>query len=170
MVRTVWGDNQMPIYLCAWHILKVWHLHSMEKIKDNEMWREIGWPSHHHIHAHWTKWKHWSLHDSWEKQGHWKLHPTFVWWFMDSICLDLLFPNWYANYLSIHYCCCTMLCISQNMHTVCGGKVQYSHYDLNSHYMSEPYMQYLHDNLKMHIVYGGKIQYSHYDSNLYYIR
>jgi hypothetical protein len=37
MVRIVWGDDQMPIYLCAWHILKVWHLCSMEKIKDNEM-------------------------------------------------------------------------------------------------------------------------------------
>ncbi len=45
----------------------------------------IGWPSHHHVHAHWTKWKHWSFHDSWEKQNHWKFHPTFIWWFMDSI-------------------------------------------------------------------------------------
>jgi hypothetical protein len=37
MVRIVWGDDQMSIYLCAWHVLKAWHLHSMEKIKDNEM-------------------------------------------------------------------------------------------------------------------------------------
>jgi hypothetical protein len=37
MVRIVWGDDQMPIYLCAWHILKAQHLHSMEKIKDNEV-------------------------------------------------------------------------------------------------------------------------------------
>jgi hypothetical protein len=37
MVRIVWGDDQMPIYLCAWHILKAWHLCSMEKIKDNEV-------------------------------------------------------------------------------------------------------------------------------------
>jgi hypothetical protein len=29
------GDNQMPIYFCAWHVLKAWHLCSMEKIKDN---------------------------------------------------------------------------------------------------------------------------------------
>ncbi len=37
MVRIVWGDDQVPIYLCAWHVLKAWHLRSMEKIKDNEM-------------------------------------------------------------------------------------------------------------------------------------
>jgi len=37
MVRIVWGDDQMPIYLYAWHILKAQHLYSMEKIKDNEM-------------------------------------------------------------------------------------------------------------------------------------
>jgi len=35
MVRIMWGEDQMPIYLCAWHILKAWHLRSMEKIKDN---------------------------------------------------------------------------------------------------------------------------------------
>jgi hypothetical protein len=37
MVRIVWGDDQVPIYLCAWHVLKAWRLHSMEKIKNNEM-------------------------------------------------------------------------------------------------------------------------------------
>jgi len=37
----VWGDDQVPIYLCAWHVLKAWRLHSMEKIKDNEMQRAI---------------------------------------------------------------------------------------------------------------------------------
>ncbi len=31
----------MPIYLCTWHVLKVWHLHSMEKIKENGVQREI---------------------------------------------------------------------------------------------------------------------------------
>ncbi len=41
MVRIVWGDYQMPIYLCAWHALKAWHLRSMEKIKNNEMQRAI---------------------------------------------------------------------------------------------------------------------------------
>ncbi len=41
MVRIVWGDDQVPIYLCAWHVLKAWHLCSMEKIKDNEMRRAI---------------------------------------------------------------------------------------------------------------------------------
>ncbi len=41
MVRIVWGDDQVPIYLCAWHVLKVWHLRSMEKIKDIEMRRAI---------------------------------------------------------------------------------------------------------------------------------
>ncbi len=37
MVRIVWGYNQVLIYLCAWHVLNVWCLHSMEKIKDDEM-------------------------------------------------------------------------------------------------------------------------------------
>jgi hypothetical protein len=37
MVRIVWGDDQVPIYLCTWHVLKAWRLCSMEKIKDNEM-------------------------------------------------------------------------------------------------------------------------------------
>jgi hypothetical protein len=35
MVRIVRGNNQMPIYFCAWHVLKVWHLHFMEKIKES---------------------------------------------------------------------------------------------------------------------------------------
>ncbi len=37
MVRILWGNDQVPIYLCAWHILRAWCLHSMEKIKNNEM-------------------------------------------------------------------------------------------------------------------------------------
>ncbi len=41
MVRIVWDDNQVPIYLYVWHVLKAWCLHSMEKIKDNEMQRAI---------------------------------------------------------------------------------------------------------------------------------
>jgi hypothetical protein len=35
MVKIVWGKDQVPIYLCAWHISKGWCLHSMEKIKNN---------------------------------------------------------------------------------------------------------------------------------------
>ncbi len=35
MVSIVWGDNQVPIYLYAWHVLKAWDLHWMEKIKDS---------------------------------------------------------------------------------------------------------------------------------------
>jgi hypothetical protein len=31
------GDDQVAIYLCAWHVLKAWRFRSMEKIKDNEM-------------------------------------------------------------------------------------------------------------------------------------
>jgi hypothetical protein len=30
---------------------------------------------------------------------------------MDLIFLDLLFPSWYASWLSTHYCCSSMLCI-----------------------------------------------------------
>jgi hypothetical protein len=41
MVRIVWGDHQVPIYLCAWQVLKAWRLRLMEKIKDNEMQRAI---------------------------------------------------------------------------------------------------------------------------------
>jgi len=41
MVRIVWGDDQVPIYLCTWHVLKAWRLCLMEKIKDNEMRRAI---------------------------------------------------------------------------------------------------------------------------------
>lgn len=37
MVKIVWGEDEMPIYLCAWHVLKVWCLWSMKKIKDNEV-------------------------------------------------------------------------------------------------------------------------------------
>jgi len=35
------GNDQVPIYLWAWHILKAWWLHLMEKIKDNEVQRAI---------------------------------------------------------------------------------------------------------------------------------
>ncbi len=35
------GNDQVPIYLCAWHVLKAWRLRSMEKIKNNEMRRAI---------------------------------------------------------------------------------------------------------------------------------
>jgi hypothetical protein len=35
MVKIMWGDDQMPIYLYVWHVLKAWHFHLMEKIIDN---------------------------------------------------------------------------------------------------------------------------------------
>ncbi len=41
MVKIVRGNNQVPIYLLAWHILKPWHLCSMEKIKNNEVRHSI---------------------------------------------------------------------------------------------------------------------------------
>ncbi len=41
MIRMVWGKDQVPIYFCAWHILKAWRLCSMEKIKDNGVWHVI---------------------------------------------------------------------------------------------------------------------------------
>jgi hypothetical protein len=37
----MWDDNQMPIYLYVWHVLKAWCLHLMEKIKNNEVQRAI---------------------------------------------------------------------------------------------------------------------------------
>jgi hypothetical protein len=41
MIKMVWDNNQMPIYLCAWHVLKAWHSHSMQKIKGNGVWHAI---------------------------------------------------------------------------------------------------------------------------------
>jgi hypothetical protein len=35
MFKMVWGEDQMPIYICVWHILKFWHLHLMENVKNN---------------------------------------------------------------------------------------------------------------------------------------
>ncbi len=35
--RIVWGQDFVPIFLCAWDVLKVWCLHSMEKIKDSKV-------------------------------------------------------------------------------------------------------------------------------------
>jgi hypothetical protein len=29
--------DKVPIYLCCWHVLKAWHLHGIEKIKDVEV-------------------------------------------------------------------------------------------------------------------------------------
>jgi hypothetical protein len=29
------------MYLCCWHVLKAWHLHGTEKIKDVEVWGGI---------------------------------------------------------------------------------------------------------------------------------
>jgi hypothetical protein len=49
--------------------------------KNQGQWgamRNIEQPSHHDLHAHWTRWNHWNFHDFSEKQGHWKLHPTFT--------------------------------------------------------------------------------------------
>jgi endo-1,4-beta-mannosidase len=40
------------------------------------------------------------------------------------------------------------------IHIICGGKVQYPHYDHNPHYICEREMQYMHNNLKMHTIYG----------------
>ncbi len=37
----MWGEDQVPIYLCAWHVLKAWRLHLMEKIKNNGVWPTI---------------------------------------------------------------------------------------------------------------------------------
>jgi hypothetical protein len=51
------------------------------------------------------------------------------------------------------------------MHVVCGGKMQYPHYDPNSHYVWERKMWYQHDNFLM----WGKMQYPHYDPNPHYI-
>jgi hypothetical protein len=31
MVRIMWGEDQVPIYLCAWYVLNIWRLHLMEK-------------------------------------------------------------------------------------------------------------------------------------------
>jgi hypothetical protein len=33
----VWAIENIPIFLYAWHVLKAWHLHAMEKIKYVEV-------------------------------------------------------------------------------------------------------------------------------------
>jgi hypothetical protein len=37
----MWGDDQVPIYLCSWHVLKAQCLCLMEKIKNNGVWHAI---------------------------------------------------------------------------------------------------------------------------------
>jgi hypothetical protein len=41
MLRIVWTTKNILILLCAWHVLKAWHLHKMEKTKDVEVRRMI---------------------------------------------------------------------------------------------------------------------------------
>jgi hypothetical protein len=33
----MWGQNLVPFFLCAWHVLEAWCLCSMEKIKDTKV-------------------------------------------------------------------------------------------------------------------------------------
>ncbi len=95
-----WNDNKLVFYarlgFCGQrssaHLpLGMAHLKGLVFTFDGKNQRQwnatcnIKWPSHRHVHTHWTKWKHWNLHDLWEKQDHWKFHPTFTWWFMDLI-------------------------------------------------------------------------------------
>ncbi len=35
--RIVFGPDHVPNFLCTWHVLKAWHLRSMEKIKDSKV-------------------------------------------------------------------------------------------------------------------------------------
>ncbi len=37
----MWGRNLVLIFLCTWHVLEAWHLHSIEKIKDLEVRRAL---------------------------------------------------------------------------------------------------------------------------------
>ncbi len=37
----MWVEDQVPIYLCTWHVLKAWHLYLMKKIKNNGVPRAI---------------------------------------------------------------------------------------------------------------------------------
>jgi hypothetical protein len=39
--KIVWSLDHVPNFLCAWHVLKAWCLHSMEKIKDFDVRRAI---------------------------------------------------------------------------------------------------------------------------------
>ncbi len=33
----MWSRNLFLVFLCTWHVLKEWHLESMEKIKDRKV-------------------------------------------------------------------------------------------------------------------------------------
>jgi len=37
MLRIVWTIDNIPIFLYAWHVLKTWWLHAMEKVKYVEI-------------------------------------------------------------------------------------------------------------------------------------
>jgi hypothetical protein len=38
MLGVPWQDYVgIPKFFCTWHVLKAWHLHSMEKIKDSKV-------------------------------------------------------------------------------------------------------------------------------------
>jgi hypothetical protein len=97
MVKIVWGEDHVFIYLYAWHVLKAWHLYSMEKIKDNGVWCVILNNLHtimympielgENIEAFMTHGGKKSL----------KTSPNICWWFMDLILLNLLFLSWYVN-------------------------------------------------------------------------
>jgi hypothetical protein len=48
MVKIVWDEDQVSIYLCAWHVLKALHWRSMEKIKDNGV-QHVILDNHHTV-------------------------------------------------------------------------------------------------------------------------
>jgi hypothetical protein len=41
MFKLVWAIKNIPIFLCAWHVLKAWRLCAMQKIKNVEVQRII---------------------------------------------------------------------------------------------------------------------------------
>ncbi len=114
-VRIMWDEDEMSIYLCPWHVLKVWCLLSMEKNQGQwEVSGGIGWPSCHHVCANWIGWKHWCYQISWEKQNHWKFHTTLANDF-DTIFLSILLPIWCIIY-NLHkdiklFFCIALICI-----------------------------------------------------------
>ncbi len=65
--KAIWGMDEVPIYLCCWHVLKAWCLRDTEKIEDCG---SAGWnpsrPSWCDVHVHQSWRNNWWLQRAWE--------------------------------------------------------------------------------------------------------
>jgi hypothetical protein len=107
MVRIVWGDDQVPIYFCAWHVLKAWRLHLMEKIKDNEVRCAILDDLHTIMYMPIEPNEN---IEAFMIRGRDKI--------IESFTQHLSGDSWIQYFWTYYFQICTMLCISQNIHSL----------------------------------------------------